>query len=302
MKNKKNIICFTNSYPYGNLETFFETELRYLSKAFHTLYIQPTYNPFRSEVQRPVPSNAVVFTPLVPARKLPRFFSGVLNLSPLSMYLRDFLRHKVYYSREKMKRWFNSFLIFRIKYRKAKSLLAGRDQNTILYSCWAEAPLFATKVCSSYPKVVRMHRGDFYLNVRNSYLPVRSSIYKSADLLLPISNDISAILQEHYRIAQEKILVNYVAVSQDSRDGSLAPYHNDILRIVSCSRVDPIKRVHLIGETMMKWKCDRRIEWHHFGDGAEFDKLKRMTVDPPENVDIFLHGWVSQSYLYDFEI
>lgn len=298
VSKQKTIVCFTNSYPYGDKETYFGNELQYLAAAFDQVYIVPTYNPFASDLKRDVPSNVEVLSPLVPVQHSRRVLFGILNMSPIWLYLVDGVENGVFFSSSRLKRWLNSFMIFRISVKRIKKLLNKLNSDTILYSYWAEAPIFTTKWCRSFYKIIRMHRGDFYIEVKDGYLPLRSKIYRSADLLLPISDDIVRRLQTQYSIDPEKIFLNRLGVSNENQQ--LSPYDNKKITIVSCSRVDPIKRVDLIAKIVVNWKKKIPLTWHHFGDGVEFDRIKKMVRGLSNNANVILHGWTKQSKIYDF--
>lgn len=299
MKSKKTIVCFTNSYPYGTRETYFETELAYLSSHFDRVIIVPKYNPYRSKVARSLPANVEVWSSLVPRGKLTRIFRGIFNFSPCSFYLKEFFQKRVYRSSKKSFTWLWSIVMFRIFYQQVKPLFKNLNPNVVLYSYWAEAPIFITHLVAKYKKAVRMHRGDFYEDEAGGYLPLRKAIYNSADLLLPISQDIATILKHDYKVPEKKIMVNYLGVpsSQHAIVAGLAQPGK--ITIVSCSRVDPIKRVDLIAVAVLAI-TNSEVEWHHFGDGTEFVKVKHIIDNAPGNIHVFLHGWTEQKDIIAF--
>lgn len=298
---KKILLCFTASYPYGTKETFFENELPYLANAFEQVYIIPKYNPSNSNNKRSVPQNVYVYPPCVSSNKLKRILQGIFNLSPFAIYLQDFFTEKVYKSAHNIAKWFNSMMVYRLMYAKLKTKLKDIEGELILYSYWAEAPLFASEGFKNYKKIVRMHRSDFYLEVNKGYLPLRQKIYNNTDLLLPISLEIQSILLNFYNIPQEKIFLNYLGVDNPHERQPLE-ISRSIIRIVSCSRVDPIKRVELIAKALYKYIGSTPIEWHHFGDGTIFDDLKKFVKDSFKfkNIKVVLHGWASQETIYNF--
>ena len=65
-----------------------------------------------------------------------------------------------------------------------------------------------------------------------------------------------------------------------SRIGTKAANTNKNVRkkadnvIVSCSRVVDLKRIHLIIDALSDWDIGQ-IEWHHFGDGEEYEKIQK---------------------------
>ncbi|MCC6289109.1 MAG: glycosyltransferase [Chitinophagaceae bacterium] len=297
MNSNKVLLCFTASYPYGNRETYFANELNYLAKAFKIVYIWPTYNPTGSETMRSIPSNVKVLKPVVP-NGFTRVVQGIFNTSPITLFFLDFFCKRAYKNGYTIKKWFNALLVFRIKYQKLKTFLNSHGDNLVLYSYWGGATIYTSKLCKAYPKVMRMHGGDFYLNRNYGYLPLVQKIYDNTDLLLPISNDISNILQTHYNISPKKIFVNYLGVDNELHNQSAR--NDDVIRIVSCSNLVELKRVFLIAQLIVNWKHDIPIEWHHFGDGAEAPAINDIIKNYSGANKIFLHGWAVPEELYKF--
>lgn len=304
MNTKKTLICFTASYPYGLKETFFDNELPYLAKGFEKVVVIPRYNPSGSAKIRTVPENVVVHQPLVSSNKLTRTLHGLLNSSPFRFHVKDFFKHKVYRSKHALISWFNSLLVFRKSFSVLKRQLETYDQkDTVLYSYWADAPFFLTDIFEPYKKVVRMHRGDYYVEENNGYLPLRQEIYDKTDLLIPISDHIFYDLINSYGIDKRKIQLHRLGISNHvtnhANTNPVPP--NDIIRLVSCSRVDPVKRVSLIVDALMQYDGNEQVEWHHFGDGLEFEQLKeQVKVLDNNRITVLLHGWASQSDIYQF--
>lgn len=295
---KSTIVCFTASYPYGTRETYFNTELQYLSNAFDKVYILPTYNSSKSKNQRKVPDNTVIL-PIASPQGISRILQGIFNISPIMPFVKDILKNKAYKKKSTFKQWFNTFLVFRIKYRKLKKILKNIEPDTLLYSYWGGPTVFTTNLCKPYKKIVRMHGGDFYLNRNNGYLPLRKRIYESADLLLPISDDIATKLREDYAIEADKIFLNYLGVNNSEITSNTTT--ENIIRVVSCSNVYPLKRVQIIASTVCNWKSNAQIEWHHFGDGPEMKNITEFTTNHKNtNASIILHGWTSAEDIYKF--
>lgn len=305
---EKTLVCFTASYPYGLKETFFDNELPYLAKEFDKVYILPKYNPTNSNEKRDVPPNVICLQPLVASSKSARILQGVFNLSPVSHYLKDFFKQRVYSSKDKFTAWMTSLVSFRKSYQVVERFLSDSrlPNHTVMYSYWAETPLFVTKLFQPYKKVVRMHRSDFYVEEKKGgYLALRQETYDAADCLTPISQHISDILVNDYRVKQTKIHLSRLGVSNEIASNgfrAIPKPEEDVIRIVSCSRVDPVKRVDLIADALRKHDGSEIIEWHHFGDGLQFENLKRLAneLNKKKNIRITLHSWMTQAEIFDF--
>jgi len=301
MVKRKRIVCFTASYPFGNRETYFDLELKYLSKEFEEIIIVPRYNPYNFSEKREVPINVVVLDPIVP-QGMERIIRGVFNLNPIWLFIEDFFSKRVFFDKRRIKKWLNSLLVYRItvSYFK-KHVVKVIDNNTVLYSYWAEAPLFTSNLVNGFKKIVRMHGGDFYLNRNNGYLPLRKQIYDSSDLLLPISKDIARILKADYGTDYSKIFINYLGVERQCVMKHNKPNQNtQKIVLVSCSNVIPLKRVHLIVDALMLYRNGLKIDWHHFGDGTELQFVKERAKLLGDNISVTFHGWTEPQRIMEF--
>jgi len=297
----KNVICFTASFPYYNREAFFESELKYLTKEFEHIYIVPMYNPGINNNARSIPPNVTYLEPASP-QGFRRVIKGVFNLSPVIPYFKDFVTNRVYVNKHHLKNWINSFLVFRALFAETKKIIAGLNQeDTLLYSYWAEAPLFTTNYFRKYKKAIRMHGGDFYLNRNHNYLPLRQEIYNNCDVFLPISDDIRSILIQHYNINPVKIKLSYLGVSNKAHKTNPSNTDNNrTLVLVSCSNAVALKRIDKLMAALHFFPENRKIIWHHFGDGPLLQDLKQQAQYLPKHIICHFHGWVKPRELLSF--
>jgi len=297
----KNLVCFTASFPYHNREAFFEAELKYLAKEFEHLYIIPMYNPGINQIARNTPPNVTYLPPASP-QGFRRIIKGLFNSSPVKQYFKDFINNRVYTNKRHLKNWINSFLVFRALFAETKKAIANlNEDDTLLYSYWAEAPLFTTNYFKKYRKAIRMHGGDFYLNRNDNYLPLRQEIYNNCDVLLPISEDIKSILIQHYRIDPQKIQLSYLGVSNPSYKINPTPTTNNrTLVLVSCSNAVALKQIDKIIAALHFFPENTDVVWHHFGDGPLLENLKQQARALPKHIQCEFHGWVKPQELLNF--
>lgn len=69
------------------------------------------------------------------------------------------------------------------------------------------------------------------------------------------------------------------------------------LRIVSCARAVPVKRLDRIVEALKEIK-DISIEWTHIGGGECLDSIREVARDLPDNIHVKLTGTVSNDEVY----
>jgi glycosyltransferase involved in cell wall biosynthesis len=295
MKNKT-IVCFTASYPYGNKETYFDNELKYLSESFENVFIVPLYNPNANRDQRIVFDNVKVFEPIL-AQGSRRIIKGLINFRWNGVYFKEFFNNKIYLDHFKFKKWLNSMLLYDAGINFFNDNVIPLD--AFLYSYWAEIPFFSSKSLNSFKKVVRMHGGDFYLYRNRNYLPLRQEIYMSASLLLPISKDIREILINYYKIDKSTVLLSYLGVNNFATVCALKT-SQQVIKFVSCSNIYGLKRVHLILSILLKMKSDTLIEWHHFGSGEGMsDLVTLIELNKKENITSVLYGHLEQKQMIE---
>lgn len=292
-KIKKTIICFTASYPFGTKETYFENELFFLSNAFERIVIIPTYNPY-SQNKRKVPENVEVVAPMV-SQGIRRYFDFVKHCKVPFLLLKEFFTKRVYANPLKLRQWFVSFLTFGPSYYRFLSYDFDKNR-VILYSYWAGKDFFIMDKLKAYKKVIRMHGADFYEERHGGYLPLRSYIYNSSSLLVPISLDISNKLTERYNVKHDKITLSYLGVSNYCSYCTIR--NNNSINIVSCSNVYPLKRIHLIYEILSCVDPSIKIRWSHIGEGEQLDDiLHQINLDARPNIAVSFLGQKSQEEL-----
>lgn len=290
---QKTLICFTASYPYGKRETYFENELEFLSQNFKKVIILPTYNPY-GKIKRSVPANVQVEN-VVLKQGIHRGVDFIKNFRVSPLLIKEFFVFKVYLSSVRLKKWLLSLLSY------GKGYNAFKKQNfdpkeVVLYSYWTGQNFFTKKELGPFKKIIRMHGGDFYLERNDGYIPLQNEIYKSANLLLPISKHIYKKLIGCYRISKDNVKLSYLGTNNQQNKCSLKS--NNKLNLISCSNVYPLKRIHLIYEILKGMNQQISIEWTHIGSGELLDDLKeQIKNDKKENICVNFLGQKTQSEL-----
>lgn len=271
------IIFLTDRYPFGTGEAFIHNELPYILNACKKLYIIPV-NARDYSYSRLTENDKIC---IWKGNKKTSVTYKVLK-SPMQFFDKT-VRDEIRYLRNCNKMNHSSvglLLYFSIEYKRiAKTVqkwMRGKiepDEKVLIYSYW----LYNTAYVGSLLKkqflksslVSRGHRFDIYLERnQNNYLPLRQYIISRMDRIFPISNDGTRYLCSLYPGVKEKTFTK--------RLGTLDHGYNpekstDVLKIVSCSNLIPVKRVHLIIEILKHMK--ERVIWTHFGDGSEREVL-----------------------------
>jgi len=302
----KKLFMFTASYPFGYGESFLENELSILSKNFDITLVPTT--PVNENVVREVPNNVKIDKELsdlfrdesVFARK----FLGLLYFD--LFFFNDIKNTKLNFSRirfmiswylqaKKIKKWFE------------KKYLEDNNVEIILYSYWMNfAAVAIADLNKKYDNVkafTRAHGGDLYEERKKiKYLPYRKKILKKIDNIFTISSHGQEYLKNKYPEYSKKIDISRLGVKEQE---SLSKKSEDnIFRIVSCSYLNPVKRVGLIIDSIAEAseKVEKKIFWIHFGDGPLRNELENKAKEKfkGKNVDYDFKGNVMNTEILNY--
>lgn len=289
MIQKKKVLLLTNKFPYGIVETFIEAELEAVPEDID-LTIIPTQSHASSDQGRQVPNTVKV--------------DNVLNNRPKYEYpLKAFqmMFSKAYCTEARERKQKGAFSIQdRIHligyFGRAKQIADvieakyGSD-DVVLYSYWATEASFAErliKIRKGYKSITRAHGTDVY-DGQCTYgtIPGQREAFGGIDKVYVCSKDGRDYLQEKYPESRDKITYSYLG----TRDYGFKAGDNRVEEfiIVSCSRLVPVKRLHLLADAL-KAITDIKIHWIHIGDGAEREKVEAIVRTLPCNVRVTLMG------------
>jgi glycosyltransferase involved in cell wall biosynthesis len=182
---------------------------------------------------------------------------------------------------------------------------AANPQDCVFYTYWFDQGAYGiglAKQTSSHLKLVsRVHGYDLYeeFYYRLPYWPRRRAALALVDRLFPDSEAGLAYLKKRYPEYARSYELALLGVSPA---GFVTPASSDgIFRIVSCSMLEPVKRVDLLIEgiaSAARARPDQRFEWRHFGNGirrAELQELANRTF--PSNAAGVLPGYSTRADL-----
>lgn len=172
----------------------------------------------------------------------------------------------------------------------------------VIYSYWLDIPAYAALRLANMRKnkrikmVSRCHGFDIFSERYNTgYLPCIEYLLLKMDYVLAASNAAKDYLQKKYAEVQH-IGVSYVGCKDQTGEN---PYvARNILRVVSCSRVVPGKRVDRIVDALSKMK-NRDILWTHIGGGEHLEDLVKYAREKlPPNVTAEFKGTIANEAVY----
>ncbi len=113
---------------------------------------------------------------------------------------------------------------------------------------------------------------------------------KSFDNVFPCSKNGTSYLKTRYPDYSENVMTSLLGttdhgIGQGSSDG--------VFRIVSCSRLVPLKRVDMIIDALGKLdKNGLKIEWTHIGGGSEYGRLLKLASAKLRNIVYNFTGYL----------
>lgn len=163
--------------------------------------------------------------------------------------------------------------------------LPKSEDGYIFYAYWmASHAIIASLLKKKFENskaISRCHGYDIYeFRNTNNYLSFRKLIFDTLDYVLPISNSGVNYLKDNYkfldasklklfRLGTKKIINQDEAYKDNLSENEVEK--NECFTIVSCSNVEPNKRVERIAQIVNS--LNFRCKWYHFGKGTHFDDL-----------------------------
>jgi glycosyltransferase involved in cell wall biosynthesis len=277
----KKLILFTSSFPFGKKETYLETEIEILSKAFDQIDIYPHYYNQGNKTQRTLPKNIKVHEAALPISKFKRLLQslkGIVKGAKLPLFFKEFFQKKVYRSRNHIKSWLMALIDFAATVGSKQYHQIKREKEASLYFYWGFGWCYVllnfdhSKTSSSY---IRLHGSEVYLERSNGYIPLRKPLFNKTNYLLPISDNLARYLQAHYLVDSEKILVSRLGVLIPENFERKKTDVKQEIHLASCSNMIKLKRIDFIIEAL-KSLDGFPITWIHFGDGPEMIPLQKL--------------------------
>lgn len=307
----KSLLMLTKFYPYGNGEAFIENEIEVLSKKFEKIVIIACEVDNKEERVRKVPSNVKTYKVTSREKKIQKIIDGIVGIKKI-FNMSNEMKDEIHCCNNISKKLF--LLYFEQKSNRIFKKIKGQDylrdikkDDIILYSYW----FFTTaKVGVEIKKLLnnniiysfcRAHRYDLY-SERNplNYLPYRELLLKNYNNIFPCSNDGVKYLKDNYNDYSHKINASFLG----TLDNGLSKYSTDnVFKIVSCSRLEPVKRINKIVEALSLINIKgTRIQWTHIGGGKEFNNINKLIEKKikNKNIEINLLGDVPNKEVIGF--
>lgn len=286
MYNK--VILLTKCFPYditnAPAESYLVNELKYLANFARHVYILSFDAVPNAKLNIAIPQNVTVLklSEGIIKRNINIFFKMIKEFFFTShegveekkqnniirnIYLAYFMGKSDYY--------YSKFCT------QCNKCIEDKSDSILIYNFWlytyARTALLIKKKLGEKVKVIsRAHGYDLYTERnRMNYLPLRNYLLQNLDHIFPCSNHGYKYLTAHYPEFSNKIQTAYLGTKDLGRmkfDGHKG------FKIISCSRVEPIKRVSLILEALQWLNSNSnslQILWTHIGDGTQLKEIKK---------------------------
>lgn len=299
------VLLFSNSYPYNYAteQTFLKGEVEILHKRFERVILVPR---IAQGNLLSVPESVEVDTSLADSFT----FSRRLAESALAFFSKDFyldLKNRLPASLTPsyLRRLFsfiagaNLTLKWMQNWLKSNNVLAD---EVICYTFWFDEITMGLGLAKKqYPAlrvVSRAHGYDLYEEMYGLW-PCRPRAIELIDGLFADSDIGKHYLHQKYPQFTEKYGMSLLGVKDP---GGFAKSSEDgVLRLVSCSMLNPIKRIDLLFEgivTAARMRPEQTIEWNHFGDGdTRQNYINRIASEFPSNAKGLFPGYQTQREL-----
>ena len=185
----------------------------------------------------------------------------------------------------------------------------GDLKDWVVEGFWLSASAYATaRIKERYPEVYafsRAHSSEID-PIRNKYSVCMQKKYISSLLdgiffvsEWALSNYENLIMSLYGKIDYTKdYLVRLGTLKMENKFNTGS--QDEIIRILTCSRVVKLKRLELLAQALKSNKFSKKILWTHIGDGPLIGKLKDCLIGMPDNVKVEFLGNKTNQEVHHF--
>lgn len=284
------IALITETFPAaGGEEAFLAQEVRCLSERFR-LEVIPCRRPGSRWAE--LPPRVEVDESL--SVHMSKFTSVVLGLCRALCRIQTFRELRSFGFRALDPRVLLTVLARGARWAQAEAWARRKTWNandTLLYTWWATPTSFGASNAArqkGVTRVTRIHGFELYPEQdRLGKIPYQLSGLSTYSEIFAISEHGRTYLQGRYPQLGTIVRRSYLGVSP--APNLPLPSPDGLLRLLSCSSCDSIKRVHLIAESLLLLHQDHpdlKFSWTHIGDGVALDAIRARLQSVPALRDL----------------
>lgn len=289
------LIVITQNFPYCNTETFLESEYPFLQKSFEEVVYFPL---IKGECRKGCLDAKICNDYADLYRQKVKYLIRVLF--SIGLYSSLWKQRTQLFEKNFLANIFKQEFHFQVFRTIIKQNLSLHDENTIFYSYWFNAPVYALlklreKLNLKYKVVCRAHRFDVY--DENGEMPNREYCIRTINKVFPISQDAINWFTNKYGHS-EKYVLSRLGVKDLGRIASHSSSNS--FHILSVSIIHPRKRIYEIFQSVKEFTArhpELSIMWTHFGDGVQLKDFLLWTTTGHNlpNLTIKIKGRVANS-------
>lgn len=300
----KTLCLLTNAFPYGTWEAYLETEVKFYKDFSHIYIFSLQVRPEQLDKVRHVGENVTII-PVVKVSNMTYLLNAVRVLGNIDLYKEiarlakgnrlsfvNIVKLFVYLSRSNYEA------------RRIDEAMKGTSlKDVVFYSYRFEYQPYVAMLLKDMwkldaPIIARAHGYDLYESEhKGGYIPLRVKLLQSLAKVFPCSGYGTRYLQELFPAYADKVEPRFLGTLD--RGVKVFNGADDVIRLVSCSNVVPVKRLEYIVRALSSIK-DKTIEWTHYGDGplkAEVQALAKELL--PSNITAVFKGHIENKDLLE---
>ena len=285
----KNLIVITKLFPYNFTEAFLESETPFLQEKFKNIIFMPL---LKGSIRPNFSSLSVDDSYNILYAKKARMF--IRTLHSFDLYKSLFFHRRTLFKKKMLIACIKQQIHVQIIKRIIKNNPSNFTEDTIVYSYWFNAPVYAflkirKKYRMKYRVVCRAHRWDVY--DENGDMPYRRYCIEHIDKIFPISQDACDFLTKKYGYKDKYILSRLGVQKQNVTTKESPPFNFQVLTV---SQLIQRKRVDLVLSALTEFASkskDVNVRWTHFGTG---DMEKESFINRYSQHENNIHGLCTQ--------
>ena len=294
------ILIIDSSFPLGKEEVFLNDEIQELREIDEEIVICPLFAQGAS-LYFSIPENIVIDSCCSGRRTLASGAGAFIRTLVDPDFWEDlFYTLKNGTSLKRAAACFYYSMLINEKYHQVlRSLKESGKKPRVIYSYWMHThACVGAKLKKKFPGsrlITRCHGYDLYeFRSSTNYLPGRNLIFSDADTVISVSKAGAEYLESHYPdLKPGQLRVSYLG----TYDNGLNPWTDQEFRIVSCSNLVDVKRVHIIIEALSLIQ-NERVHWTHYGDGELMDSLQELAKEKlHDNITADFRGYMQHDAL-----
>lgn len=304
MRSRKTLYYFTNSYPYGLAEDWKKCELEVFVDFFDKIVVIPFWYANNENPNFFNHTKIIYHTPLFPQKNSTRLKSQALKVmfsKHLLFFLKEFFFQRVFLRFDKLIRWLSvSYQIISLIHHPLIKRILETDQGPTFYFFWGRESAEMIPLLPKNVKVVSKHYNYDLFEEDWGYLPYLSRQMKRADVIVPCSTYAKDYILKKFPFSSGKIFVDLLGTQLPKE--RIKSSSDQVLRLVSCSFIEPYKRVGLIVESLKHVKT--KVSWTHIGDGSLREEIEGMSKQlqsiNPNIIEVLFTGKIKFEMLRNY--